>query len=99
MTWENLRMDEPGESRNGSRPPAGPPPDWAARQRTMRNLWTLRWVLMGLSLLLAIALIASGAVFIGVLLAGVAIVRLAMIMVLQRRRRDFRQGRGWPPGQ
>ena len=95
---------EPEESPNGSRPPAewlpgGPPPDWAARQRTMRNIWTLRWVLMGLSFLLAIALIASGAIFIGLLLAGVAGVRLVMILLLQRRRGEFRQGRGWPQGQ
>ena len=65
----------------------------------MRNIWTLRWVLMGLSFLLAIALIASGAVFIGLLLAGVAGVRLVMILLLQRRRGEFRQGRGWPQGQ
>jgi hypothetical protein len=64
----------------------------------MRNIWTLRWVLMGLSFLLAIALIASGAVFIGLLLAGVAGVRLVMILTLQRRRREFRQRRGWPQG-
>jgi hypothetical protein len=64
----------------------------------MRNIWTLRWVLMGLSFLLAIALIASGAVFIGLLLAGVAGVRLVMILMLQRRRREFRQRRGWPQG-
>ena len=98
-------MEPPPDQPNGSRPrsdvpsdaPSGPPPDWAARQRTMRNLWTMRWVLMGLSAVLAIALIASGAVLLGLLLAGIVGVRLVMMMTLMRRRRDFRQRRN-PPG-
>jgi fatty acid desaturase len=98
-------MDPTPDQPNGSRPqsdvpsdvPSGPPPDWAARQRTVRNIWTIRWVLMGLSAVLAIALIASGAVFLGLLLAAVAVVRLVMMMLLMRRRRDLRDRRN-PPG-
>ena len=90
-------MEPPPDQPNGSRPPSGPPPDWAARQRTVRNIWTMRWVLMGLSAALAIALIASGAVLLGLLLAAVAGVRLVMMMTLMRRRRDFRERRN-PPG-
>jgi hypothetical protein len=90
-------MSVPPDPPNGSRPMGGgPPPDWEARQRTMRNLWTVRWILMGLSAAFAIALIASGAVFLGVLLAAVAGVRLVMIFMLQRRRRDFGRRRNWP---
>ena len=61
----------------------------------MQNLWRIRWVLMALSFALAVALIASGAVFIGALLAAVAGVRLTM-MLMWRRRRDFGRGRSWP---
>jgi hypothetical protein len=97
-------MEPPPDQPNGSRPrwdppsdaPSGPPPDWAARQRTIRNIWTIRWVLMGLSAVLAIALIVSGAVFLGLLLAAVAGVRLVMMLMLMRRRRDFRDRRRRP---
>jgi hypothetical protein len=99
-------MEPPPDQPNGSRPqsepqsetPSGPPPDWARHQRTVRNIWTMRWVLMGLSAVFAIALIASGAVFLGLLLAGVAGVRLVMMMTLMRRRRDFRERRNPPRG-
>jgi hypothetical protein len=99
-------MEPTPDQPNGSRPqwdppsdpPSGPPPDWAKNQRTMRNLWTMRWVLMGLSAVFAIALIASGAVFLGLLLAAVAVVRLVMMMTLMRRRRDFRERRNPPRG-
>jgi hypothetical protein len=62
----------------------------------MQNIWRIRWVLMGLSFALAVALIASGAVLLGVLLAAVAGVRLTMMLMWRRRRRDFRQGRSRP---
>jgi hypothetical protein len=91
-------MESTPDQPNGSRPPTGPPPDWAKRERTVRNIWTMRWVLMGLSAVFAIALIASGAVFLGLLLGAVAVVRLVMMMTLMRRRRDFRQRRDWPGG-
>ncbi|HZP31563.1 MAG TPA: hypothetical protein VFC99_21600 [Acidimicrobiia bacterium] len=91
-------MSRPPEHPNGSWPPPGSP-DWAARQRTLRNIWTIRWVLMGLSVLLAIALLASGAVLIGVLLLAIVAVRVTMMVMWQRRRREFRQRRNRPgPG-
>jgi hypothetical protein len=89
-------MDVPPDRPNGVRRPGGPPPDWEARRRTMRNLWTIRWIIMGLSALLAVALIVSGAVFLGLLLLAIVGVRLTMMMMLQRRRREFRQRRNWP---
>jgi hypothetical protein len=62
----------------------------------MQTIWRIRWALMGLSFALAVALIASGAVFIGALLAAVAGVRLTMMIMWRRRRRDFGRGRSWP---
>jgi Flp pilus assembly protein TadB len=93
-------MDAPPDQPNGYEPPPpGPPEDWEARRRTVRNLWTLRWVLMGLSALVAIALIASGAILLGLLLVAVVVVRLAIMVMWWRRRRDLRARRGWPgPG-
>jgi hypothetical protein len=93
-------MDTPPDQPNGYRPPpSGPPADWEARRRTMQNLWTIRWVLMGLSAVIAVVLIASGAVVLGLLLAGIAIVRLLMMLMFWRRRRDVRARRDWPgPG-
>ena len=93
-------MDAPPDQPNGYRPPPqGAPADWESRRRTMRNLWMIRWVLMGLSALVAIALIVSGAILLGLLLVAVVVVRLAVMLMWWRRRRELRARRGWPgPG-
>jgi hypothetical protein len=92
--------DRHPEEGAGRRPPVGPPPLGPARRddrgHPMQSIWRIRWVLMGLSFLLSIALIASGAVFLGVLLAAIVGVRLTMMFMWQRRRRDLRRGRNWP---
>ena len=90
-------MDERREHPDGPPPPVGPAAEWGDRQRSMQNIWRIRWVLMALSFVLAVALIASGAVFIGVLLAAVAGVRLTMMLMWRRRRRELgrrRRGEG-----
>jgi len=42
--------------------------------RSRESMWRMRWLLVGLSALLALALVLSGAVLIGVILGVMAIV-------------------------
>ena len=49
----------------------------------------MRWVLVALSAVLAVALIASGAVLIGGIIAGMAIARAVMITRWQRHGPPF----------
>jgi hypothetical protein len=56
------------------------------------SFWVLRWVMVGLGLLLAVVLIASGAVLIGVIIGALALTRVAMILSWQQRRRQRRGG-------
>jgi len=64
---------------------------------SMNSLWAMRWVLVGLGLLLAVVLIATGSVLIGVIVGALAVTRLAMVLSWQRRRRQWRGGRDLPP--
>jgi hypothetical protein len=57
-------------------------------------MFAMRWVLIGLSLALSIALIARGDVLIGGLLAALAVGRMAVFMRMQQRREQFRARRG-----
>jgi uncharacterized membrane protein len=67
-------------------------------RRSRKSVWRMRWLLVGLSALLAVALIASGAVFIGVIIGVMAAVRAVMILRVQRYGDTFRRRyRGNPP--
>jgi hypothetical protein len=50
---------------------------------------TMRWVLVALSAVLAIALLASGNVVIGAIIAAMVAVRTVMLATFVRRRREF----------
>jgi Flp pilus assembly protein TadB len=64
---------------------------------SMQTLWRIRWLILGLSFLLGIAVIASGAVVIGGIILLLCVTRLVMFRTMQRRRREFEQ-RFRPPG-
>ena len=49
----------------------------------------IRWVLVGVGLVAGIALLASGATLIGVVLVVMASLRLVMLLAMQRRMRSF----------
>jgi quinol-cytochrome oxidoreductase complex cytochrome b subunit len=54
----------------------------------MNAFWVLRWVLVALGLLLAIVLISSGAILIGLVIGALAVTRAAIILNWQARRRQ-----------
>ena len=54
---------------------------------SMRTMYRIRWVLIGLSFLLAVALLLSGALVIGGLLMLLAVTRTVMFLKWQERRR------------
>lgn len=54
-------------------------------------MWRLRWLLVGLSALLAVVLIASGAVVIGAIIGVMAAVRAVVILRWQRYGHTLRQ--------
>jgi hypothetical protein len=56
----------------------------------MESFRKWRWVLVGISAVLAIVLIANGNVLIGALVGAMAIVRIVMFSNLQRRRAAWR---------
>lgn len=58
-------------------------------RRSRQSMLRMRWVLVALSSVLAVALIASGAVVIGGIIAAMAIVRAVMITRWQRHQRPF----------
>ena len=60
--------------------------------RSRQSVWRMRWVLVGLSAVLAVVLIVSGAVVIGVLIGAMAVVRAVMIFRWQRHGPRFRPG-------
>jgi hypothetical protein len=67
--------------------------------RSRQSMWRMRWVLVGLSAVLAVVLIASGAVVIGVIIGVMAGVRAVMIFRWQRPGAQFGRGpRGSAPG-
>lgn len=53
-------------------------------RRSRNSMLRMRWVLVGLSAVLAVALIASGALVIGVIIGVMAVVRTVMILRWQR---------------
>jgi hypothetical protein len=62
----------------------------------MRTLWRIRWVILGLSFLLGVVLLASGAIVLGVIVLLLCVTRLVMFRTMQQRRREFRQRFGSP---
>jgi len=64
----------------------------------MRTLWRLRWLILGMSFLLGIVLVASGAVIIGAIVLLLCVTRLVMFRTMLRRRREFQQRFGPNPG-
>jgi hypothetical protein len=71
----------------------------AQRRRSRQRMMTLRWVLVGLSALLAVVLLASGAVLIGVVIGAMALVRTVMFWQMRHRMQAFRPGaQHVPPG-
>ena len=57
---------------------------------SLTTLRTLRWVILGLGLVAGVLLFATGHVLIGVVIGGFAVLRLVLVLGLQRRRRQFR---------
>jgi Flp pilus assembly protein TadB len=67
-------------------------------RRSRKSMWRMRWLLVGLSALLAVALIVSGVVLIGVIIGVMAVVRAVMIVRWQHYGDTLRQQyRGNPP--
>ncbi len=57
----------------------------------MRSIWIIRCLLVALTAALSVALILRGNVVIGVLLAVLACTRVALLVVMRRRRKDLRR--------
>ena len=62
------------------------------RRRSRKSMFRTRWLLVGLSALLAVVLIASGVVLIGVIIGVMAVVRAVMIVRWERDGARLRQG-------
>jgi energy-converting hydrogenase Eha subunit G len=56
----------------------------------MTSMWVMRWVIVALSATLAVVLIVSGNVLIGMLVGALAVTRMVFFVRLQRRRDQFR---------
>ena len=67
------------------------------RRRHVNTMLTIRWVLVGLTGLLAAAILASGGWLIGGLLAALTVGRIAMLVSIERRRRAWRDRYGRSP--
>ena len=57
----------------------------------MKTALTLRFVMIGLSVVLGVALLAKGNTLIGVVLIALAFVRAAMVFIRLRRRNELVQ--------
>jgi hypothetical protein len=60
--------------------------------RSMQSMLRFRWALTALSAVLAVVLLASGAVLIGAVIGVMAVTRTVMMLQWQRRGRELRQG-------
>jgi len=54
----------------------------------MNAFWVLRWVLVALGVLLAVVLVSTGAILIGVIIGALALTRAAIILNWQQQRRS-----------
>lgn len=57
----------------------------------MTSLRVIRWILVALTAAIAVVLISSGHVVLGVLLGAMAVTRAVMFVTMQRRREQFRE--------
>jgi Flp pilus assembly protein TadB len=64
-----------------------------SKEASVGSIRVIRWIIVGLSAALAVALIARGNVIIGVLIGALAVSRALLLMRIQRRRRRFRRRR------
>lgn len=55
---------------------------------SMNAFWVLRWVLVALGLLLALVLLSSGAILLGLVIGALAVTRAVIILNWQQRRRQ-----------
>lgn len=63
-------------------------------------LRTLRWVIIGFGLIAGVLLLATGHVLLGVIIGGLAVLRLVLMLGMLRQRRQFRAlGRGRRSGE
>jgi inner membrane protein involved in colicin E2 resistance len=62
------------------------------RRRNRQRMMIFRWVLVGLSAVLALVLIASGAVVVGAVIGAMAVVRTVMFLQWRHHARGFRPG-------
>ena len=62
-----------------------------ARQSSMQSVRRIRWVLIALTAVLAVALLANGNYLIGGLLAAIVIARVVMVTKLEQRRREWHE--------
>jgi hypothetical protein len=81
--------DPTGGTPGGRYPMRGRPGMGSMGPDSMRTMYRIRWVLIGLSFLLALALLLSGAIVIGALLMLLAVTRTVMFLKWQERRRSI----------
>ena len=66
----------------------------------MKSMRVIRWILVALSLALAVVLVVHGNVVVGALIGAMAVTRAVLFTRVQRRRERFRQHiarrRGYP---
>jgi hypothetical protein len=66
----------------------------------MQSMRVIRWVLVGLSMALAVVLVRRGNVVVGMLIGALAVTRAFMFVHVQRRRerlrREIARRRGFP---
>jgi hypothetical protein len=62
-------------------------------EQTMTSMFAIRWVMVALTAVLAAVLISRGNVVIGGILAALAIMRIVLLVGMQKRRAQFRQRR------
>jgi hypothetical protein len=94
----------PGPAAGPPPPPPPPPPprlgrptmggaNGAAGADPFRSMRIMRWVMVGLSCVIAIVLLASGSVVLGGLLGALAVMRGISIFTMQRRLAAMRAAR------
>ena len=59
----------------------------------MGSIRVIRWIIVALSAALSVALIAHGNVIVGVLIGALALSRVALLVRMGSRRRQFRRRR------
>jgi hypothetical protein len=57
---------------------------------SLSMLRTLRWIILGLGLAAGVLLLATGHLLVGAIIGGFAVLRLVLMLVMQRQRRQFR---------